>query len=67
MLQMDVHRGNAEHPRKREEGATYPKSGLALTDAKWVVMGGNVFTVGPSRRLSTKELMILNCGVGEES
>ena len=48
MLQMDVHRGNAEHPRKREEGATYPKSGLALTDAKWVVMGGTVFTVGPS-------------------
>ena len=39
LLQTDVHRGDAEHPRKREEGATYPKSGLALTDAKgwlWV-------------------------------
>ena len=23
--------------------------------------------VGPSRRLSTKELMLLNCGVGEDS
>jgi len=26
-----------------------------------------VVRVGPQRRLSAKELMLLNCGVGEES
>ena len=43
----------------------FAKKGLSSQSYVWIVMYG--CESGPQRRLSTKELMLSNCGVGEDS
>ena len=51
--------------KKQFEGVTLERIQEQITDGLFIL--SRSMRVGPQRGLSTKELMLLNCGVGEDS
>ena len=51
--------------KKLFEGMTLERIQEQITDALFILSRN--MRVGPQGRLSTKELMLLNCGVGKDS